>query len=213
MSLRVTTIAIMIGLSYEILFKIVHLLVPSFVRIPIVTWITTLLSIVVGIIIFLFLLALYQEEKSHRNVKTVLILLLSCFILRFLIRLPWLREAFDYLVIRMSGEVLSFFQAGLLLVFAILFRKIIPDERQAMKRATEYVIIMFSFGLLASVYSLITYARFFIAGTVVTFSPLFLNMMFVLFLLTHGSMIYFLYRYYQIHSPSESNFNDIENSI
>jgi hypothetical protein len=38
------------------------------------------------------------------------------------------------------------------------------------------------------------------AGIIVSFSRMFVNIIFILFLLTHLSIIYFLFRYYQLKS-------------
>ena len=136
-------------------------------------------------------------EKSNTKLGTVLKILLGCFVLNFLLRLPVIQEMMGFKTVRMTGEIIGFVNAVLLFALMIIYKQGIPTGKKPIKQAADFVTIMFGIGIIKSLSSLITFTRFVLFGTEIVFPPVFYNIIFILFLITHVSIIYFLYRYYQ----------------
>ena len=200
MNLKNMTIALIIALAYEIVLKLSHLFIPSLFNISPVFSITSVLSSIVGVIIILFMFSFYKEERTNKKVEMVLIILIGCIVLHFILRLPITRNMIDYKVVRLVGEIIGFFKAILLFVLLIFYKSEIPSDKKSIKQAAVFLAVVFGIGIIKSLYSLIAFTSFVISGITVNFSPIILNMMFILFLITHTSIIYFLYRYYQFKS-------------
>ena len=206
MNLKNMIIALIIALLYEILLKLSHILTPSMFNIPIVSGITSVLSFIVGVIIILFVFMFYIEERSNQQLEMVLKILIGCIVLHFILRLPITRNMIDYKLVRLSEQIIGLIQAILYFVLLIFYKREIPSDEKLLKHATVILTIIFGIGIIKSLYSLITFTRFIIAGIEVNFSPIFLNMMFILFLMTHTSIIYFLYRYWQFKSKVDQKY-------
>ncbi len=191
------TIALIITLAYEILLKLTHIFIPSLFYISPVPGITSMISFISGVIIILFVFLFYKEESSNKKVGLALILIIGCFVPHTILRLPITREIFDFKIIRLLGEIVGFIRAILLFILLIFYRREIPSNEKLLKHATIFITIMFGFGIIKSLFSLISFARFFISGITIDFSPIFFTMIFILFLISHASIIYFLYHYYQ----------------
>lgn len=197
MNLKNMTIALIISLVYEILLKLSHRLIPSLFNISVISGIASVLSFAVGIIIVLFLFYFYQEERANEKVALVLKLLIGCFVLHFILRIPITEKMIDFKAVRLIGETFGFIKAILLFVLMIFYKRDISSDEKLMKQATIFVTVMFGIDIIKSLHSFISYARFVISGITVYYSPIFYNILFVLFLIAHLSIIYFLYRYYQ----------------
>ena len=197
MSLKNLTIALMVFLAYEILLKLSHVLIPSAFNISFISSITRILSFMVGVVIILFLFLFYKAERSNRKLTIVLKIVLGCIILHFILRLPITREMIGYKAVRLGGELLDFIKVVFLLVLFIFYKKGIPADRELIKQAADFAAIMFSIGIIKSLFSLITFTRYVLSGKETDFSPIFCNTMFIIFLFTQASVIYFLFRYYQ----------------
>ena len=197
MNLKNMTIALMISSGYAILLKLSHLFIPSLFHISSIPGITQMLSLIVGVIIILFLFLFYAEEKSNTKLETVLKILLGCFILNFLLRLPVIQGMIGFKAVRMTREIIGFVNAVLLFALLIIYKQGLPAGRQPIKQAADFVTVMFGIGVIKSLSSLITFTRFVLFGTEAVFPPAFYNIMFILFLFTHASIIYFLYHYYK----------------
>lgn len=203
MNLKNMTIALIIALAYEILLKLSHLLVPSLFNQSPIYSITWVLSFIVGVIIILFMVSFYKEEGPNKKVEIVLKILIGCIVLHFTFRLPITRSMIDYKVVRLVGEIVGFIKAILLFALLIFYKGEIPFGERLIKQAAVFATVVFGIGVIKSLYSLINFAKFVISGVTVSFSPIFYNIMFILFLMTHISIIYFLYRYYQFRSYEE----------
>lgn len=196
MNLKNIKIALIIALIYEILLKFSHILIPSLFNIPFVSIITLALFFVVNIIIILFIYFFYREEKLDNKIELVLKILIGCFIIGFISRLPLLQRMSNNRVIRLFEEIIGFIKAILIFAFFMLYRKrILPSER-LLAQATVFTAIMLGIGIIKSLYSLINYVRFIIYGIKIIYSPMFYNIMFILLLFTHLSIINFLYHYH-----------------
>lgn len=191
------TVALIIALIFEIVKKIIHMVVPSIVNNPIISNSISLLSAVVMVIILVFLVAFYQEEKSTKNIQIVLQFLIGCFVLLFILKLPVISRIIQYRYSRISAEIISTAKSVLYFLFILLFRKEILLVDKRLLQACNFLSLMFGIGIIKSLYSLISYSQYMISGIEANFSSLFYSMMFSVFLFTHLSFIYFLYRYYQ----------------
>jgi hypothetical protein len=199
------TIALIIALVYEILLKLSYILIPSLFHISFASIITSAFFFIVSIVIILFIYFFYKEEKPDNKIELVLKILIGCFIINFILRLPLSQKMIDNKVIRLLGDVVGFINAILLFGFFILYKKkILPGER-LISQAIIFVTIMFGIGVIKSLYSLISYARFVASGITVTYSPIFYNIMFILFLVTHLSIINFLYHYYRLKTKVQTH--------
>jgi len=197
MNVKNMTLAMIIALSYEIVLKLIIIILPTIVSSLIFAAVTKLLSLIVGIIIILFLFFFYNKEKSNKSIQTVLKILIVCFVLGFLLRLPLTRNAFGYSDALFVGEIVGLIQAIILLVLMILYKKTIPSHEKSLILAAIFAAIMFGIGIIKSGYILINYTIFVATGMTADASPIWFKISFILFLLTHISIIYFLCRYYQ----------------
>jgi hypothetical protein len=192
------TIALVIALAYEIVLKLARMTIPSLLDAPPVSGITSVLSLVVGLVIILFLLSFHNEEGSNKNIALVLKIVIGCFVLHFLSRLPMMRNLLGYQALRFVDEIIGFVTAVVLLVLLVLYGRAIPAGERSMKQAAVFLTVMLAIGVLRNAVSLAAYARFVISGATTDFSQPFYTTMVILFFMTHASIIYFLYRYYQL---------------
>jgi hypothetical protein len=198
MNLKNMTIAFIISLVYEILLKLSHIVTPALFNFSLVSGITSVLSFIVGITIIMFMYFFYKEEKYNKNIELILKILIGFIVIHFIIRLPLAERMIDFKVVRLVGEVLGFIKSILFFAFLILYKREIPSNEKLIAQATVFITIMFGFGIIKSLYSVINFSRFVISGITINYSPIFYNIMFILFLTTHVSIIYFLYCYYRL---------------
>jgi hypothetical protein len=196
-SLKNMTVALVIALAYEILFKLSHMLAPSLFNLSIVSLVTSLLSFIVWVTIILFMFLFYKEERSSANVAMAIKMLIACIVLQFVFRSPAASGVMSHQTARLVGEVIGLVKAVVLFALVILYRSTIPIGERSIKQAAVFIAVMFGIGIVKSLSSIIYFARFLISGTTVDYPPAFYSIMFIVFLATHASIIYFLYRYYQ----------------
>lgn len=180
-----------IALSYEIVLKLVIIFMPTILHSQLYAGFTKLLSLIVGIIIILFLFFFYNKEKSNKSIQAVLKILIVCFVLGFLLRLPATRNTFGYSDALFVGEIVGLIQAILLLLLMILYQKTIPSHKKTFKFAAVFVAVMFGIGVIKSGYFLINYTIFVVTGMMADASPMWPKISLIFFLLTHISIIYF----------------------
>jgi hypothetical protein len=188
------TVALMIALAYEMALKMCLKLWPQLFNQPIIVGVRLLLLFIIGLIIMLFFSYFYKEEKLDKSLVRILIILLITLFVRFLFRLPITQRMSE---IRLIQEILDFMKAVLLFALITVYWQTMPFVLKKMKQAAMLLAIMLGIGIIKSGYSLITFARFSVSGIETTFSPLFYQGIFIVFLITHGAEIYFLYCYYQ----------------
>lgn len=207
MNLRNLTIGLIGALVYEIVLKTGHLLVPSIFTVSFVSGVASMLFFMVSIIIILFMFSFYNEERSNKKVEMVLKILLGCMVLQFILRRLITQKIIDSQVIPLIGEIIGFFAAALFFVLMIFYKRTIPSHEKFLHQATTFVAIMFGIGIIKSFYALIQSTRFFISGMMVEYPSSFYHLMFIVFLLNHASIIYFLYCYYRrkFAPPSSAN--------
>lgn len=203
MNLKNMTMALIIALVYEMLLKLSHIVIPTLFNVRPVSAITSLLSFFIFVIIVLFLLLFYKKERFSQEITVLIKVLIGCFVLSVALRLPIIQNLIDHHQVRLLQEIVGFVQAVLLFIFSIFYKSTIPSGERLMRNAALFITVMFGIGIIKSLYSLIIFSRFVISGISVNFSPIFNGTMVILFLITHGSLIYFLYRYYQFKFGSE----------
>jgi hypothetical protein len=103
----------------------------------------------------------------------------------------------DHKVVRLVGELVGFIKAIFLFVLLIFYKKGIPAGEKLLKQAADLAAVMFGIGIFKSLSSLVTFTYYILSGIETDFSPIFYHIMFIIFLFTQASVIYFLYHYYQ----------------
>jgi hypothetical protein len=191
--LQATTLALLAALAYEMLLKISHLLVPLFP--PPVEALVAILSLAVAAVLIAFLIAFHQEERKNPRVALFTKLLLLCLLLRILLRLQGAGALMDFQSARLASVSIDLLQALVLFALLLSFRGEIPSQERALKAAGLLLTVLAGIGILRSFLAFLDFLRFVTSGAVVEPSRIFQAAVFVLFLLTHGSMIYFLYYY------------------
>lgn len=197
MNITKISIALLIALIFEIVKKVFYFLLPSAVNIPIISTSMSILSAIVIAIVLMFLVAFYQEEKTNKNIQIVLQFLIVCFVLLIILKLPVISRVIQYRYVDISIEIINTIKSVIYFLFIILFRKEIFLVDKRLLQASNFLSLMLGIGILKSLYSLIQYSQYMLSGTESQFSSFFYCMMFLIFLFTHLSFIYFLYRYYQ----------------
>ncbi len=195
MSLKNLTIALAIALFYEILLKLSRNFASFIFEISLVSSIAKLLSVVVGLVIILFLFYFYKEEKDGGAIELVLKIILGLFILHFLFRHLLPLRITDFKTLRYIGEILGFVQAILSFLLLILYKRTIPAQAKSFTQAATLLTFLFGIAILKSLYSQITFTRFILFGAIIQQPIMFYNILFVMFVLTHLSIIYFLHCY------------------
>jgi hypothetical protein len=197
LNLKNMTIALIIALCYEILLKLSRQFIPILFHNASLTNTTQVLSFLTGIIIILFMILFYQQEGTDKKVKLVLKILIGLLILHFILRLPFTEYLINYRAARLTGEIIGFIQAVFLFLLLIFYQNQISPREKLFKQAAVFLTIMFGITIFRNLFSLIFYTYFIISGISVTFSPLFYQVLFFLFLITRVTIIWFLYGYYQ----------------
>ena len=193
MNMKTLTGAFIIGLLYEVLLHICTL----FFNIEAIYRITHLISILFGLVILAFIMEFYKKEKSNKNLKRILEILIGLFIVHLILSLPIAGNMSDLKIVRLSENTVRFIISILLFVLLVNITKIIKGDHKTFHRAAALLAYMLGIVIFVKLYSFISYLRFFISGAADNPSSLILNGIFVLFLLTRLSMILFLYRYYK----------------
>jgi hypothetical protein len=197
LNLKNMTIALIIALSYEILLKLSRQFIPLlFHNAPVIN-ITQVLSLLTGIIIILFIILFYKQEGTDKKVKLVLKILIGLLILHFILKLPQAGNLINYKTARLAREIIGFIQAVLLFLLLIFYQSEISPGEKLFKQVAIFLTVIFGITIFRNLFSLIFYTYFIISGISVTFSPLFYQVMFFLFLITQVTIIWFLYGYYQ----------------
>jgi hypothetical protein len=200
MNVQKIAAAMIIALAYEMLLKAVLLISPSLPVNPIVSKITSILSLAVAVTIVLFLVAFLAEERKSKMVVLVLKVLIGFMLLNFVLKLSAWSTMVGFEVTRLAHEAIGFGISVLLFLLVIGYRATITDGWHDMKRGTVLVAVMLAIGILRSAVSLAEYARFTDTGSTSDFPPVFYAVVALLFFVTRASMIYFLYCYYQMKS-------------
>ena len=195
MNSKASTVALIIALGYEIIFKLGRMFFSSFIEIPFVSGLTRVLSIAAGIIIIIFMYYFYKEESEHKKIGTYMMLLIIIFIIQSILKLTAVRHLIGYSGAFFAAEVAGFIKAVLLFIVITIFIKIVPPSKRVIKRSTVLVAVMFGIGIIKSLFALISYLRFMSSGSTVQFPPEFMNVFFIVFIVSHVSLIWFLYNY------------------
>lgn len=200
LNLKNITEALIIALVYEIFLELSHLIVPSLFNLPAVSVIRPVLSFCVSLTIILFLFLFYKEEGSNRTLGILIKIVIGCFLLLFILRLPMTQDVLWYQTARLLREIIGPIAAIFLFSISVFYRKGIPSGQRLLMQASTFVIVMFGIGIIKDLLSLTFFSRFVIFGTTTSFPPIFYHIMLILLLMTHASMIYFLYCYYKFKS-------------
>jgi hypothetical protein len=190
-------VALMAGLSYEVLLKLCRTFLPALLSISSVAAIASALSFLVGVLMILFLIFFYQGNRSNQGIARVSVLLVVCSFVRFVLRLPAVRDPMGFSAARFAEVALGLVTAFFLFLLVLWFRRSVPAERKSLRQAATLLITLLAVGLVSHVWSLVDYAHFVNSEIGAEYPPAFYHMMMLLFILTHVSAIYFLFRYTQ----------------
>ncbi len=105
MNSKTSNVALIIALSYEILFKLWGMLLPSFTKLPLISGFTRVLSFAVGIIIIIFMYYFYKDERANKKITTSMKLLIIFFIIQCILRLTTVRHLIGYSGVFIAAEV------------------------------------------------------------------------------------------------------------
>ncbi|MFZ5518706.1 MAG: hypothetical protein ACOY90_18900 [Candidatus Zhuqueibacterota bacterium] len=202
MNLKNLTIALIIALVFEVTLKLSHRLAPFIFEIPLLVNITSLLKVLTGVLIILFLFYFLQTEKDGGTVELALKITLGVVILAFLYRLPLPHSVNDFKTFRFIGGILSVAGSALFFLLVLMYRKKIPQSAGPFLQAITLVSVVFAIDILKNLYSLITLVRFIMFGAIVDFPFAIHRAMFVLFIFGHLALIYFLYQFYRFNVSS-----------
>jgi hypothetical protein len=195
MNAKNTAYALITALSYEVVLKICRTFTPSLFEVRAITGITSVLSLLVGLVIIIFLFIFYRDNRVNRGVARLCLALIACFVLRFLLRLPTVRGLFGFQTDRLLAEGIGFLGAVLLLAVVLAFRRSVPAERRPLRQAASMLAVLLAVGVATAGYALYEYARFMSSGSTADHPASFYRLMFFLFILTHAAAIYFLLLY------------------
>jgi hypothetical protein len=197
-NLKNMTLALIVTLSYEFILKLTHVFTPALHGISFVREITSILFHVIGVIIVIYIFFFYKEEKDiDERIGQILKLLILCVALSFFFRLPVIRESINNQVFRIVSHLIGLISSILLFALVVIYKKFVPSTEKQLDRAALIISITFGIGIVTSLIQLIEITQFAVSGEMTHHSHLFFNLVFILFLVTHASIINFLYRYYQ----------------
>ncbi len=197
MHIKNVTLALIAALIYEVLLKLGRIVIPTAFYSSAVTALTSILFFIVSIIIILFVVFFYGEEKVYKTVRFVLQILIIALLVQFLVRLPFAGKIMDYQAARVARELIGLLVAFLFFALMVVYKRVVPAVEKSLQRAAFFLTIMLGIGVIKNLSSFIVYMRFVFSGRTIEFSTQFYDLMFVLFLITHLSIIWFLYQYYR----------------
>jgi hypothetical protein len=204
MNTKNSAVALIAGLSYEVLLKLCRTLVPSLFDVPLVATTSSMLSLLVGLAMILFLVLIYKEHRSNQGVVRVSVSLVACLLVRFALRLLLVRGRIEFHVTRFVDVAIGLVTALLLFLLVLWFRRSVPVDRKSLRHAASLLATLLAIGLVTHLYSLIDYAHFMTSGIPTDDPPLCYHLMLLLFILTHASAIYFLLRYSQFKATPQT---------
>jgi len=191
------TIALIAALTYEILLKTMHLILPrSLTNFP-PPVIGMAITLVIFCIIILFLFSFAQQAKNNSELRTTLYLLVVCLLLSAMFRLIRPGGGSGYQHLRLLGHIVGLLQSILLVAMMAFYQRQISSGSRALQNAAVLVIALFAAGVIKSALELVDYLRFVHRGIMTDYPPAFYMAIFILFLLTHAAMIGFLCCYYK----------------
>jgi hypothetical protein len=197
MNLKNMTMVLIITLVYEVILKSAHTLTPSFFDIRQVTGVVTGLRYVTGVIVVVFIYLFYRAEGQPRLVGQGLRLLLLCVAVSLVLRLPVIDRGMSRLSVRVASQTIGLAISALLFVVIVAYRRSVAAAHLPLRRAASAVAVVFAIGIGASLAELVEIVRFAVSEQATGHSRAFFNLMFVWFLVTHASVIYFLFMYRQ----------------
>jgi hypothetical protein len=197
MNLKNMTVALIAVLIYEAVLKLTHVLTPSLHEVASVAYATDALRLVTGLILIIFLYLFYREERAIAGVDRLMKPLLFCIVLSVLLRLPVLRGTLNIMFVRVLSQLIGLVISVLLFLLVLAYRSSVPAGREPLRQAATLVVVTFGIGIATALMKFAEITLFAVSGSMTVHSPMFFNLMFVVFLITHAAVIYFLYRYYQ----------------
>ncbi len=197
MNLKHMTVLLIAVLIYEVVLKLTHVLLPSLHEISLVASVTAGLRYVTGVILVAFIYLFYMAEKEYGGIRQVAGLIMIFVALNVILRLLVTRGTGDHASIRVVSQLAGLSISVLFFMLVVVYRRNVPLAQKPLRCAALLVAVTFGIGIGTSLVKSIEITRFAVHGEMTDHSPLFFNLMFVLFLVTHAAVIYFLYRYYQ----------------
>ena len=202
MNIRNVTYALIAALIYETFFKLVYFLDPGIISSTFVSAVSKVLSFAVGIIVILFLYYFYKQEKSHKHLAVMMKALIIVFMLQYMMRLSGIQNLFSNSSIQLSRSILNVAQSLILFISLILLIKFLPAEPKKLKESAVVLSVFFGIGIAKNIYMLILYIRYLESGFMLQVDQTFHLIFFVIFLLFHLSLIWFLFTYMNYKHPS-----------
>ena len=200
MTIRAITLAMIVVLAYEIVLKLSHFLFPQLLHNRIAIPIMGLLSLLAGIVIILFLILFLRTEGSRTALAWSIRALIGAYVLLFILRFALAGNLLDFKILRLLSEILEVLTAALMFIVLVLYRALIPSDRLALFQAANIAAFFLGIRTLFKLYSAIEFSRFVSSGEPGAYPSGFYLLVSGVYLLTHLSMIYFFFRYYQFKS-------------
>ncbi len=200
MNIRTITLAMIVVLAYEIVLKLSHFLFPHALQNHIAISITGVLAVLAGMIIILFLILFLQTEGSSPTLAWSIRALIGAYVLLFMLRFALAGNLLDFKTLRLLSEIMGVLTAALMFIVLVSYRALIPSDRLALFQATNIAAFFLGIRILFKLYSAIEFSRFISSGESGEYSSGFYILVSGIYLLTHLSIIYFFFRYYQFKS-------------
>ncbi|MEZ5360093.1 MAG: hypothetical protein R3F48_14850 [Candidatus Zixiibacteriota bacterium] len=195
MNIRHITVALIAVLAYDILMQFIMGLTPSIYAFMDSSHLITVLSFVSGIITLLFFLFFFWEERASNAVAALVSLLVLTGIISFFLQLTQLSVYFPFeygLSIVYTSALIK-----MVLLFLVMraFKASVDASESKLHRSAGILMILFALGALGRAYDLWEmYTYVYGLGQWPTYSYWHI-VMFFLFIITHGVMIWFLLDY------------------
>jgi hypothetical protein len=193
MNLKNLTTAVIIGLFYETVLHVYAI----FFNIDNIHRITSLLTFLFGLAVLAFFIAFYRKERSNKNIKGLMEILIGFYVLSLILMFPISRNMINFRLFRLLQMVVRLINVSLFFTLTISIGKIIDPDHKLFRQAATLLALMLGINILKHLFALITYTGFIVTGVPYNPSKLLLNCVLLLFFSTHFSMIYFLYRYFK----------------
>lgn len=195
MNIRNATYALIAALIFDIIFKVIYFIDPSILSGTFISSITKIISFAVGIIVILFLYYFYNRSRSHKNLAVLIKVLIVVFVLQYLARLSAFQNFFHHSNLMFFRSVLNVIRAIILFATLVIFIKSLPEEPIKLKQSAVVLSILFGVGIAKNLYMLILYIKYLESGYMLQVNPAFQLAFFVLFLLFHVCVLWFLFTY------------------
>ena len=199
MNLKKASLLFIIGISYNIFYKVIYAVFPFVGKQIYLNSVLSILWLVASFTIILFACFFLKEFPFlNGQMKISLICMIVFTVIIILTKLPFgFLNNVDF-TRRILFNISRIFNSLSVLFFLSEFYKLLSDDIYSLKLPVKIAIFGYGLGLLLKIIGSIFYSRFIISGTTIGSAPFFKIASFIISLVTSIAIINFLMRFRKV---------------